>query len=410
LGLEAFSLFFALVFMRRLRIAYAMINCNRSDGSARALNELAERVALKHEVHLFARTAEEIDLSQIKWHRVPGLSWPAVVDFTSYHLLAEFIIPKRRFDIIHSVGPNARAANVITIPQIQPAKSEVLLQQPEPGGVSLPRKFTRWLHLEASMMAENRTYTQHPGARPPLFLPCSRGVEKELRKHYDIGAAPVRVVPNAADTKVFKPLEEAERQRWRQANGFQASDIILIFAGGEWIRKGLDIAIGALSKLHSPNVKLFVAGADAELSRFKALASELGVVERVVFGGFRRDVQAALGAADIFFFPSRYEAFSLAIIEAAACGLPLVTTSINGSEDFITPGKNGYFVEHDAEQAAKVLEPLIDNAELRKTLGDAAWQLVKSYYTWDHVAEMTESAYFEYLEQYPVPIFAGNLS
>jgi glycosyltransferase involved in cell wall biosynthesis len=396
--------------MRRLRIAYAMINCNRRDGSARALNELAERVALKHEVHLFARTAEEIDLSHIKWHRVPGLSWPAVADFTSYHLLAEFIIRKRRFDIIHSVGPNARAANVITIPQIQPAKSEVLLQQPEPSGVSLPRKFTRWLHLEASTMAENRTYTQRPGARPPLFLPCSRGVEKELRKHYDIGAAPVRVVPNAADTKVFKPLEEAERQRWRQANGFQAADIILIFAGGEWTRKGLDIAIGTLSKIPRRNVKLFVAGSDAELRRFKALASELGVVERVVFGGFRRDVPAALGAADIFFFPSRYEAFSLAIIEAAACGLPLVATSINGSEDFITPGKNGYFIEHDAEQAAKVLEPLIDNAELRKALGDAAWRLVKTYYTWDHVAEMTESAYFEYLEHYPVPIPAGNLS
>ena len=232
-------------------------------------------------------------------------------------------------------------------------------------------------------------------------MPCSRGVEKELRKHYDIGQAPVRVVPNAADTKVFKPIQESERQVWRAANGFNPEDIILIFAGGEWTRKGLDIAIGTMAKIPNSAVKLFVAGQDAENRRFKAMASQLGVEERVTFGGFRRDMPTALGAADIFFFPSRYEAFSLATIEAGACGLPLVAPSINGTEDFITPGKNGWFIEHDPNHAAKVLEPLIENAELRKTMGHAAWQLVKEHYTWDHVAQMTEEAYFEYLEHQP---------
>lgn len=385
--------------MRRLRIAYAMIYCNRSDGSARALTELAERIAVKHEVHLFARRVKEIDLSRIKWHKMPGPSWPAVIDFTSYHLLAEYALPQGSFDIIHSVGPNARNANVITIPQIQPAKGEVMDQQPAPSGVSIPRKFTRWLHLKASSFAEKRSYTHR--AKVPLFLPCSRGVEKELRKHYDIGNAPVRVVPNAADTKVFKPLGEPEKQTWRRANGFSPEDIILIFAGGEWTRKGLDIAIGAMAKISSPKVKLFVAGHDADVRRFKALSSQLGVGERVTFGGFRRDMPAALGAADIFFFPSRYEAFSLATIEAAACGLPLVAPSINGTEDFINPGKNGWFIKHDPDDAAKVLRALIEDESLRKKLGHAAWQLVKEHYTWDRVAEMTEEAYFEYLETQP---------
>ena len=68
------------------------------------------------------------------------------------------------------------------------------------------------------------------------------------------------------------------------------------------------------------------------LRRFKAMASELGVEERVAFGGFRRDMPTALGAADIFFFPSRYEAFSLATIEAGgmrpAAGGPLASTGL----------------------------------------------------------------------------------
>ena len=390
--------------MRRLRIAYAMINCNRRDGSARALNEVAERIALKHEVHLFARRAEQIDLSHIRWHKMPGVSWPAVLDFATYHALAEFTIARRNFDIIHSVGPNAMAANVFTIPNIQPAKREVLSKQSEPGRIFIARKFTRWLFLETTTLVEKRAYTHRPLRTPPLFLPCSRGVEKELIKHYDIGAAPVRIIPNGADTNIFKPLGEAERELWRRVNGFHPQDIILIFAGGEWTRKGLDIAIQTLGKIRAPTVKLFVAGHDAELRRFRSLACELGVKNRVTFGGFRRDMAVALGAADIFFFPSRYEAFSLATIEAAACGLPLVASCINGTEDFITPGETGYFIEHDADHAAKVLRPLLEKPDLRKTIGNSALKLVRAHYTWDRVAEMTEDAYFEYLEHYP----AGN--
>ena len=388
--------------MRRLRVAYAMINCNRRDGSARALNELAERIALKHEVHLFARRAEQIDLSHIRWHKMPGVSWPAVLDFATYHALAEFTIARRNFDIIHSVGPNAMAANVFTIPNIQPAKREVLSKQSEPGRIFIARKFTRWLFLETTTLVEKRAYTHRPLRTPPLFLPCSRGVEKELIKHYDIGAAPVRIIPNGADTNIFKPLGEAERELWRRVNGFHPQDIILIFAGGEWTRKGLDIAIQTLGKIRAPTVKLFVAGHDAELRRFRSLACELGVKNRVTFGGFRRDMAVALGAADIFFFPSRYEAFSLATIEAAACGLPLVASCINGTEDFITPGETGYFIEHDADHAAKVLRPLLEKPDLRKTIGNSALKLVRAHYTWDRVAEMTEEAYFEYLEHYPV--------
>jgi UDP-glucose:(heptosyl)LPS alpha-1,3-glucosyltransferase len=381
-----------------------MINCNRRDGGARALNELAERMALKHEVHLFARRAEEIDLSHIEWHRMPGLSWPSVLYFVTYHSLCELTISRLNFDFIHSVGPNSMAANVITIPNIQPAKREVLSQQPGPSRIFIARKFTRWLFLETTTRVEKRAYTHRPLRTPPLFLPCSRGVEKELIKHYDIGDAPVRIIPNAADTNIFKPLDEAKREMWRHAYGFHPDDIILIFAGGEWTRKGLDIAIQTLGKIPVRTVKLFVAGHDEELRRFKSLARELGVIDRVTFGGFRRDMPVALGAADIFFFPSRYEAFSLATIEAAACGLPLVASRINGTEDFITPGETGYFIEHDADHAAKVLQPLLENRDLRKTMGDSALKLVRAHYTWDRVAEMTEGAYFEYLEHYP----AGN--
>ena len=96
-----------------------MINCNRRDGSARAVNEVAEKLADRgHEVHLFARKAEDLDLSKIRWHKVPGVGWPEVADFLSYHVKVNRTIPRRYFDIIHGIGCNTLRANVITISRL----------------------------------------------------------------------------------------------------------------------------------------------------------------------------------------------------------------------------------------------------------------------------------------------------
>ena len=255
------------------------------------------------------------------------------------------------------------------------------------------RRLTRLLYLRATCAAEHQLYTHRADRQPPTFLPVSKGTEAELRAHYDIGPAVVRVIPNAADTNVFHPISELERREWRERNGIRPDGTMLIFSGGEWVRKGLDDAIRGLARLERADVQLFVAGDDPDRERYRLLARELAGGEKVVFGGFRADITTALAAADVFLFPSRYEAFSLATIEAAACGLPVVTTKINGTEDFIQPHETGEFIEHDAEQIAAVLRPLIDDAGLRRRMGNNARLLVERNYTWDRVAAMTEEAY-----------------
>ena len=145
-------------------------------------------------------------------------------------------------------------------------------------------------------------------------------------------------------------------------------------------------------------MKLLVIGRDAEQAKFQSLAAECGVSRRVFFLGFRRDVPAALGSSDIFVFPSWYEAFSLATIEAAACGLPIVATKINGTEDFVVPGETGFFIQHDADHIAATLVKLIDHEDERRRIGANARGLVEQSYTWDRVAEVTEQAYFDYVD------------
>jgi glycosyltransferase involved in cell wall biosynthesis len=381
-----------------VKIAFAMINCNRRDGSARAVNEVAEKLADRgHEVHLYARKAEDLDLKKIRWHKIPGIGWPDVADFLTYHVKVNRAIPRRYFDIIHSIGCNTLRANVITIQNIQPAKKKILDRLGSLEEVSLPRRMTRALYLRVTADAEYKLYTHRPGRRPPLFLPVSRGVENELREHYNIGPAPVKIVPNAADLSIFKPISEEQRLAWRRANGLAADDVVLIFAGGEWVRKGLDLAIKGLSLVAEPRAKLYIAGDDPARETLKSLASKSGVAGRVIFGGFRKDMPIALASSDIFFFPSWYEAFSLATIEAAACGLPIVATSINGTEDFIQPGITGEFIKSDPKHIAQVIEPLIRDSGKRMEMGRNARQLVEQNYTWDRVTDATENAYKEYL-------------
>lgn len=380
-----------------MKIAYAMINCNRRDGSARAVNEVAERLAQKHDVHLYARKAEDLDLSRITWHRVPGVNWAEVIDFGSYYLDVNRRVRPGAFEIVHTIGCNTQRGNVVTIQNIQPAKKLILDRLGRDEKVSPARRLTRWLYLNATCAAERRLYQRRPGRKVPMFLPVSRGVASELKKHYDIGDAPVRIIPNAADTERFKPLNSAQRAAWRAQNGVPGDRLMAIFAGGEWARKGLDYAIQAMGHVHDVPLTLFVAGDDPDRDRFVNLARDVGAGNRVVFGGFRKDIPQALGAADLFLFPSWYEAFSLATIEAAACGLPVVATRINGTEDFIQPGVNGDFVEHDAANIAAVLRRLCAQPDHLKTMGINARKCVEGNYTWDRIAQMTEDAYRSYL-------------
>ncbi len=361
------------------------------------MNEVAERLADRgHDVHLYARKAEDIDLTKVKWHRIPGPGWPEVVDFSTYHVIANRVIPSRGFDIVHSIGCNTLRGNVITIQNVQPAKRIILERLSSDENISASRRFTRWLYLKATSRAERILYTRQGASGRPMFLPVSKGVERELRAHYDIGSADVRIIPNGTDTEVFKPLSNERRRQWRLENGLTEMDVVIVFSGGEWARKGLDLAIQAVGLIRVEKVKLFVVGDDPDRARFAALAKDCGVADRVIFGGFREDVAQVLGAGDIFLLPSRYEAFSLATIEAAACGLPVLVPAISGADELIQPGKTGEFIVYDPASIATTLESLLGNRELMRAIGRAAKSRVEREYTWERVAQKTEAAYLFY--------------
>ncbi len=199
----------------------------------------------------------------------------------------------------------------------------------------------------------------------------SEGVADEIREHFPALAERVLTIHNGIDTaqlragraRTIRPRRCAERLR------FRTSGCVAAFVASEWERKGLAPLIRALAL--AGDWDLVVAGGGDE-QRYRGLAGSLGVGERVHWLGVTREVQLVYELADAFVLPSSYETFSLVTFEAAASGLPVVVTPVNGVRELIEDGRNGFLIEAEPHVIAERLGWLAGDPALRRRLGDAA--------------------------------------
>ena len=212
-------------------------------------------------------------------------------------------------------------------------------------------------------------------------------VRDELRARHGVPDARLRVVWNGVDLERFRPERRAaERERVRAEIGAPQELLAWLLVGSELHRKGLDTALRALAGGGPGSAELWVCGGDRE-APWRALAERLGVLPRVRFLGARADVERLYAAADALILPTRYDAFANVCLEAAASGLPVLTSGANGAAAFL--GSAGLVVEdpEDAAGFAKALDALADPA-LRARLGAAARARAEER-SWErHVAEL----------------------
>jgi len=100
------------------------------------------------------------------------------------------------------------------------------------------------------------------------------------------------------------------------------------------------------------------------------------------------------GAADVFVLPSRYELFGIVMLEAMACGVPVVATRFGGPAEVITHGENGFLVDPtDTEELARAIEVLVCDPELRREMGHRARRIVEERYSWEVSAQLHKNLY-----------------
>jgi len=164
--------------------------------------------------------------------------------------------------------------------------------------------------------------------------------------------------------------------------------LVWLFAGSGFERKGLDTALRALALSTQSNTQLWIAGADRP-ARWQRVARSLGVEARVRFLGFRRDMRTLYAAADALLLPTRYDACANSCLEAAAAGIPVLTSTANGAAELFTDTELAIHDSDDANGFAHALDELSDST-LRARLGTAARTLVENLSWSAHVKSLRE--------------------
>ncbi len=158
-----------------------------------------------------------------------------------------------------------------------------------------------------------------------------------LAAHPELAVRDMRVIYNKPDLSRFAPPDPESRERLRSGLGLTDADRVLAFAGTNFMLKGLPGLIRALALLPD-RCRLHVAGGRRG-APFLALARDLGLEGRVRFLGRVEDMAAFYHVADCFVLPSFYDTCSNAVLEALACGLPVISSATNGSSVFLPPDR-----------------------------------------------------------------------
>jgi len=212
----------------------------------------------------------------------------------------------------------------------------------------------------------------------------SRGLARELAREYPNCAAKLHVIANPVAVENFaRPLDfDREGQRARQ--GLEPSHLVLGFmALGDFERKGLGLLLQALAGLPATgraSIRLIVIGGQpGEIREFSDAADALGVTDAMHFVGMHADVRPWLWVCDVFAFPSAYETFGLAAMQAAAAGLPvMVCDGLHGIEEFIVDGHNGWSIARDPVAILAWLQRVLEERDQLPRLGRHAVESVKT--------------------------------
>jgi glycosyltransferase involved in cell wall biosynthesis len=210
----------------------------------------------------------------------------------------------------------------------------------------------------------------------------SRGLASELMQTYpELDGKRIVQIPNPVDIKNFARPEAFDSKPIREGLGFDFDDIVMVFVAlGNFERKGLRLLLEALAALQCPTAKLLVVGGgQSEIREYAQVRDKLGLSGSVVFVEFQADVRPYLWSSDLFVFPSAYEIFPLAPLQAAAAGLPIVTTRLHGVEEFLQNGVNGWLVDREVGALMHTLSQVLVDKDKLAYMGATAGNLVDKY-------------------------------
>lgn len=257
-------------------------------------------------------------------------------------------------------------------------------------------RWTRWLvRAVKSIDPAHRSFallerTMYLGKRKPLIVAISEMVYRHFQEYYQVSAADLRLVKLAPSKDRFEEFDRPRRRiEQREQWGITPDTTVALFAGLNYRLKGLEPLLHAMQSFTGDlSFQLVVAGSP-RTGEFERLARRLGVDRQVRFVGYCSDMRSCYFGTDFLVHPTFYDPCSNVVLEAMACGLPVVTTSYNGASEMLTPPHNGIVVgdPHDHVQLAWAIRQMLDPVR-RAECGQAARAAALGWTFEDHYREL----------------------
>ena len=201
-------------------------------------------------------------------------------------------------------------------------------------------------------------------------ITSSRGVAQDLTAHFGVDPSRLRVVPNPVDVEAVQaaaaePLDAGLQRRWQRP--------VIVAAGRLADAKNYPLLIDALLLVRARvAATLFVLGEGERADDLRRLAAERGLADAIVWCGFQANPWKYMARADVFALTSRYEGFGNVLVEAMACGVPVIATRSPGTEDIVRDGVDGLLTRHTPDAVAASLTRLLSNSAERDRMAAAA--------------------------------------
>ena len=212
------------------------------------------------------------------------------------------------------------------------------------------------------------------------YVATSTLVKNELQEYYSVPDSRIAIIPNGVDTTFFQPPSQEDRFDARRNLGIPTDARVVSFIGSGFERKGLYELISAVSRVG--DLCLVVAGRDKTEKQLQDLIQRLPKTVSVRFVGPISDVRPVLWSSDLFALPSIYDPSPNALLEALACGLPVICTDSVGYADEVLAAGCGLISTSEPENLQKSIEALFELIRSSNALSSAARTLALRH-SWD---------------------------
>jgi glycosyltransferase involved in cell wall biosynthesis len=388
-----------------LRIAVISPFLDRRHGTERCIVEQLERFAAKSEaeIHVYAQRVEDLacvvrysgepSSGRILWHKVSSVPGPHLIGYIWWFFLNHIQrwwdtrIRGLRFDLLYTPGINAFDADAISVHIVFSefyfqVRSQLSFRDSPVS--SWPRLLHRRLYYRLIMALEGVVYRRRTTSLTAISDLVSTQLEKYFQRNDSV------MIRYGVDTTYFSPtLRLARRSSMREQLQISSAQFTLLLIGNDWKKKGLSALLVALSACRDLPLALLVVGTD-DRNAYDDLVRNSGVSDRVHFLSPSSDVLQFYAAADVYVGPSLEDAYGLPILEAMACGLPVLASCRAGVSEIITHRKDGLILTdpQSAEQISELLRQVYSNPELCRQIGEQAC-LTAQRQTWDLNAAAT---------------------